>query len=64
MTCRLGGSSLRQVSYIMTLLGGIIGFAHIGTIAGPLAGRRAHNDALLDWMNRYILDKEPETEII
>lgn len=38
--------------------------SHIGAIAGPLAGRRAHNDALLDWMNRYILGKEPDTTII
>jgi dipeptidyl aminopeptidase/acylaminoacyl peptidase len=28
---------------------------HIGSIAGALSVRREQNDALLDWMNRYVL---------
>jgi dipeptidyl aminopeptidase/acylaminoacyl peptidase len=31
---------------------------HAGTIAGPPVMRRAHNEALLDWMNRYVLGKD------
>lgn len=30
------------------------GSAHAGTIEGPPAIRRAHNEALLDWMQRYV----------
>lgn len=30
---------------------------HVGSIAGPPAIRRAQNEALLDWMNRYVLGK-------
>src|SRR5690242_14290774 len=29
---------------------------HSGSIRGPIGHRRAQNDALLDWMNRYVLD--------
>ena len=28
---------------------------HGGAVRGPLSVRTAHNDALLDWMNRYVL---------
>jgi dipeptidyl aminopeptidase/acylaminoacyl peptidase len=28
---------------------------HIGSIMGPIGHRRAQNEALLDWMNRYVL---------
>jgi dipeptidyl aminopeptidase/acylaminoacyl peptidase len=31
--------------------------SHGGAIAGPIASRKAQNDALLDWMNRYVLGK-------
>ncbi|MBI1257372.1 MAG: prolyl oligopeptidase family serine peptidase [Chloroflexi bacterium] len=31
--------------------------SHGGAVRGPLASRTAHNDALLDWMNRYVLGK-------
>ncbi len=31
---------------------------HAGSIVGPPPLRRAHNDALLDWMNRYVLGKQ------
>jgi dipeptidyl aminopeptidase/acylaminoacyl peptidase len=34
--------------------------AHGATIAGAPAARRAHNEALLDWMNRHVLGKQPE----
>ena len=30
---------------------------HGGAVRGPLPVRTAHNDALLDWMNRYVLGK-------
>jgi len=33
--------------------------AHTGTIVGALPGRRAQNEALLDWMNRYVLAAVP-----
>jgi dipeptidyl aminopeptidase/acylaminoacyl peptidase len=33
------------------------GSPHVGSMAGPLPVRRAQNDALLDWMNRYVLGK-------
>ncbi len=35
---------------------------HVGSIGGPLFIRRAQNEALLEWMNRYILGKEPAPE--
>ncbi|HVU09921.1 MAG TPA: S9 family peptidase [Phototrophicaceae bacterium] len=28
---------------------------HGGAVSGPIAVRKAHNDALLDWMRRYVL---------
>ena len=31
------------------------GTPHVGSILGPIGHRRAQNDALLDWMNRYVL---------
>jgi len=31
---------------------------HAGSIVGALPVRRAHNDALLEWMDRYVLGKE------
>jgi dipeptidyl aminopeptidase/acylaminoacyl peptidase len=30
---------------------------HAGAIAGPIASRKAQNDGLLDWMNRYVMGK-------
>ena len=35
---------------------------HAGTIAGPPFLRRAQNEALLEWMNRYVLGIEPQQE--
>ena len=35
---------------------------HVGSIAGPPALRRAQNEALLEWMNRYVLGKEPAAD--
>ncbi len=32
---------------------------HVGSIAGPPVLRRAQNEALLEWMNRYVLGIEP-----
>lgn len=32
------------------------GSSHSGSSGGPLEIRRAQNEALLDWMNRYVLD--------
>lgn len=32
--------------------------SHQGSLRGPLSVRTAHNDALLGWMNRYVLGKE------
>ena len=29
---------------------------HVGSILGPIGHRRAQNEALLDWMNRHLLD--------
>ena len=34
--------------------------SHGGSIDGAPIVRRAQNEALLDWMNRYVLDIEPE----
>ena len=33
---------------------------HVGSIAGPPAIRRAQNEALLDWMNRYVKAEDSE----
>jgi dipeptidyl aminopeptidase/acylaminoacyl peptidase len=33
---------------------------HMGSMAGSLAARRAQNEALLDWMDRYVLGKGKE----
>jgi dipeptidyl aminopeptidase/acylaminoacyl peptidase len=35
------------------------GTAHGGSSMGPIGHRRAQNDALLVWMNRWVLGKEP-----
>jgi dipeptidyl aminopeptidase/acylaminoacyl peptidase len=35
------------------------GSSHIGSIGGPISARRAQNEALLEWMNRYVLGIEP-----
>ncbi len=32
--------------------------SHGGASAGPFAGRRMHNEALLEWMNRYVLGSQ------
>jgi dipeptidyl aminopeptidase/acylaminoacyl peptidase len=32
--------------------------SHAATIVGALDVRRAHNEALLDWMNRYVMGKD------
>jgi hypothetical protein len=29
--------------------------SHGGSIIGPIGHRRAQNEALLEWMNRYVL---------
>jgi dipeptidyl aminopeptidase/acylaminoacyl peptidase len=34
--------------------------SHAGTIVGAPINRRIHNEALLDWMDRYVLGKQPE----
>lgn len=31
------------------------GTPHVGSLIGPIGHRRAQNDALLEWMNRYVL---------
>jgi len=31
---------------------------HVGSILGGLPARRAQNEALLDWMNRYVMGQE------
>ena len=36
--------------------------SHGGSVRGPIGHRRAQNDALLDWMNRYVLDAVVEEE--
>jgi dipeptidyl aminopeptidase/acylaminoacyl peptidase len=33
---------------------------HMGSLGGPLYIRRAQNEALLDWMNRYVLGRAPK----
>lgn len=37
------------------------GSSHGGSTIGPISHRRAQNDALLDWMTRYVLGKEDTT---
>ncbi len=34
--------------------------SHGGSVRGPITHRRAQNEALLDWMNRYVLDSAAE----
>ena len=34
---------------------------HSGSVIGPIGHRRAQNEALLDWMNRYVLDAAGES---
>jgi dipeptidyl aminopeptidase/acylaminoacyl peptidase len=34
---------------------------HSGSVRGPIGHRRAQNDALIDWMNRYVLGAVSET---
>jgi hypothetical protein len=29
--------------------------SHAGSVRGPIGHRRAQNEALLDWMGRYVL---------
>jgi len=36
--------------------------SHVGTVAGAVPARRAQNEALLDWMNRYVLAAQPAVE--
>ena len=36
--------------------------SHGGSVRGPIGHRRAQNEALLDWMNRYVLGAAAETE--
>jgi len=35
--------------------------SHGGSVRGPIGHRRAQNEALLDWMSRYVLGVETET---
>jgi hypothetical protein len=35
--------------------------SHGGSARGPIGHRRAQNEALLDWMNRYVLGAPAET---
>ena len=35
--------------------------SHGGSVRGPIGHRRAQNEALLDWMNRYVLSARAET---
>jgi dipeptidyl aminopeptidase/acylaminoacyl peptidase len=35
---------------------------HIGSLMGPIGHRRAQNEALLEWMNRYVLAEAPPAE--
>src|SRR5690606_28442155 len=37
---------------------------HAASITGAPIIRKAQNDALLDWMNRYVLGKAPEKDIV
>jgi hypothetical protein len=36
--------------------------SHGGSVRGPIGHRRAQNEALLDWMNRYVLGAPTETD--
>ena len=36
------------------------GTPHSGSVFGPIGHRRAQNDALIEWMNRYVLGVETE----
>jgi hypothetical protein len=27
---------------------------HMGTMSGPLSARKAHNDAILGWLDKYV----------
>ena len=36
--------------------------SHGGSVRGPITHRRAQNDALLDWMNRYVLGAAAEAD--
>jgi dipeptidyl aminopeptidase/acylaminoacyl peptidase len=38
------------------------GTPHGGSVIGPVGHRRAQNEALLDWMNRYVLGVAAETQ--
>ncbi len=35
------------------------GTSHTGSVLGPVTHRRAQNEALLDWMDRYVLGERP-----
>ena len=37
------------------------GTPHAGSVFGPIGHRRAQNEALIEWMNRYVLGVETET---
>jgi dipeptidyl aminopeptidase/acylaminoacyl peptidase len=37
--------------------------SHVGAIAGAIPARRAQNEALLGWMNRYVPAGEPAVEV-
>jgi hypothetical protein len=37
--------------------------SHTGTIVAAIPARRAQNEALLDWMNRYVGARAPVAEI-
>lgn len=38
------------------------GSSHMGSVSGPLIVRRVQNEALLDWMNRYVLGIKPDEQ--
>lgn len=38
------------------------GTPHSGSVFGPIGHRRAQNEALLDWMNRYVLEAAKDEE--
>jgi dipeptidyl aminopeptidase/acylaminoacyl peptidase len=37
--------------------------SHTGTILGAVPARRAQNEALLDWMDRYVMAAQPAVEV-
>ena len=37
--------------------------SHVGAVAGAIPTRRAQNEALLDWMNRYVMASRPAVEV-